>query len=143
MKYIWLIINVSLIIFSAFGGYSLMSPERLQHMNPDIIYCLIILVIMPLFSLGTVYYSISSGKCETLLRPSWDRHAVNWWYDPLQSLFIFNFVCAGLVIGSSLRLSNGNETGFWLFVSFCCMAIGLLIGQLLIYRIFRARIVSS
>jgi hypothetical protein len=48
-----------------------------------------------------------------------------------------------LVIGSSLRLSNGNETGFWLFVSFCCMAIGLLIGQLLIYRIFRARIVSS
>jgi hypothetical protein len=40
-------------------------------------------------------------------------------------------------------LSNGNETGFWLFVSFCCMAIGLLIGQLLVYRIFRARIVKS
>jgi hypothetical protein len=120
-----------------------MSPERLQHTNPDIVYCSIILVIMPLFAVGSVFYSTRSGKCETLLRPSWNRNAINWWYDPLQSLFITNFILAGMAIGSALRLSKGNETGFWLFASYCCMAVGLLVGQFLVYRIFRARIVKS
>src|ERR1700722_4917751 len=143
MKYFWQIVNVGLIILSAFGGYSSMSPENLQHMNPDIIYCSIILVMMPIFAVGSVFYSIRSGKCETLQRPSWNRHGINWWYDPLQSLFISNFVTAGLVIGSAFRLSKENETGFWLFVSYCCMTVGLLIGQFLVYRIFRSRIVAT
>jgi hypothetical protein len=112
-------------------------------MNPDIIFCPIILVTMPLFALGTVFYSIRSKKCETFQRPSWNRNPINWWYDPLQSLFISSLAGAGLAIGSSLRLSKGNETGFWLFVSYCCMAIGLWIGQLLVYRILRARIIKN
>ena len=98
---------------------------------------------MALFALGTVFYSIQSKKCETFQRPTWTRNPINWWYDPLQSLFISNFISAGMAIGSALRLSKGTETGFWLFISYCCMAIGLLIGQLLVYRVFRARIVKS
>jgi choline-glycine betaine transporter len=143
MKYIWLIVNIGLVILSVFNGYSSMSPERLQHMNPDIVFCSLIFVIMPLFALGTVLYSVKSKKCETLQRPSWIRNPINWWYDPLQSLFVCNLISAAMAIGSALRLSKGNETGFWLFVSYCCMAIGLLIGRLLVYRIFTARIVKS
>jgi len=54
MKYIWCVVNVGLIILSVFGGYSLMSPERLRQENPDEILCLILLVVMPLFALGSV-----------------------------------------------------------------------------------------
>ncbi|HVU08249.1 MAG TPA: hypothetical protein VHG89_06875 [Verrucomicrobiae bacterium] len=143
MKYVWQIINVSLVILAAFGGYSSMSPDKLKQMNPDIIFCTIILAMMPVFAVGTVFYSIRSGKGETLPRPSWNRHGLNWWYDPLQSLFISNFVIAGLAIGSALCLPKTTETGFWLFASYCCMTVGLLIGQILVYRIFRSRIVAA
>src|ERR1035437_7390419 len=112
-------------------------------MNPDIVYCSIILVILPLFAVGSVFYSVRSRRSETFRPPSWSRNPINWWYDPLQSLFISNYVAGGLAIGSALRLSKGKETGFWLFVSYCCMAIGSLVGQFLVYRIFRARILKN
>ena len=142
MKYVWLICNASLVILSAVGGYSSMSPRELQHVNPDITYCSLILLIMPIFAVGSVLYSLRTGKCKMLHRPSWDRNPMNWWYDPLQSLFITNFVCAGLVIGSAFRLSRANTTGFWLFVSYCCMTSSLFIGQFLVYRIFQNHIVK-
>jgi len=143
MKYIWCVVNVGLIILSVFGGYSLMSPERLRQENPDEILCLILLVVMPLFALGSVSYSVGSGKCEKLRRPSWSRHAIDWWYDPLQSLFVSNWIMAALAIGSALRLPEVRSAGFWTFAMFCCLAIGLLIGQFLVYRVFRARIVKN
>ena len=118
-----------------------MSPQNLQGLNPDIIYCSIIFVIMPIFAVGTVFYSVHTGKCEALQRPSWNRYGLNWWYDPLQSLFLTNFFCGGLAVGSAFHLLGTSETGFWLFISYCCMAIGLSIGQFFVYRIFRSRIV--
>jgi hypothetical protein len=143
MKNFWLIINVGLVILCAFGGYSLMSPENLRQENPDVILCSILLVVMPLFAIGTVSYSIHTGKCEKLRRPSWNRHAIDWWHDPLQSLFISNWTAAALAIGSAIRLPEVHAAGFWVSAMCFCLAIGLLIGQFLVYRIFRARIVKS
>jgi hypothetical protein len=143
MKYVWQIVNVGLVILSTITGYFSMSSQNLQGVNPDVIYCSIIFVTMPIFAVGSVFYSVHTKKCETLQRPSWNRHGLSWWYDPLQALFLTNFFFGGLAVGSAFHLSGTSETGFWLFISYYCMAIGLLIGQFLVYRIFRSRIVAA
>ena len=50
----------------------------------------LILVTTPLFALLTVNYSVRRvRRCnvDKLRRPSFDRDPLNWWFDPLQSLF--------------------------------------------------------
>jgi tellurite resistance protein TehA-like permease len=143
MKHIWRSSNIVLVILGLWGGFASMSPQRLRETNPDGILCLILLVIMPLFALGSVYYSICSGKCETLYRPSWDRHAINWWYDPLQSLFVSTCVMAAMAVGSTFRLPESGAVGFWTFAVFCCFAVGLATGQIIVYRVFRGRITDA
>jgi len=117
-----------------------MSPWYLHHTNPDAIFCLIILLAMPAFAVGAVYYSVVRGNCERLRRPSWDRHPINWWADPLQSLFISTWVISAMAGGSVVRLSGSGEKGFWMFAFFLCFAVGLAIGQFIVYKIFRDRI---
>jgi hypothetical protein len=143
MKHIWRISNIVFVVLGLWGGYASMSPQRLRQTNPDGILCLILLVIMPLFALGCVYYSIRSGKCKTLRRPSWDRYAINWWDDPLQSLLVTTCVMSAMAIGSAFRLPASGAVGFWTFAVFCCFAVGLTIGQFLVYRIFRGRITDA
>jgi hypothetical protein len=70
-----------------------MTADRLRHTNPDPILCLIILLVMPLFAIGSVMYSIVRWKTAPLSRPSWNRNPFDWWHDPLQSLFVSRCVC--------------------------------------------------
>lgn len=78
------------------GGYKTTSPETLSRTNPDVTLCAILLILMPVFALGTVYYSKLRWDRDNkmlarpfkLSRPSWSRNPINWWGDPLQSLFI-------------------------------------------------------
>ena len=143
MKHIWRIINIGLVIFSLCIGYAIMSPATLRHSNPDAILCVILLVIVPLFALGSVYYSIYGAKCSTFRRPSWDRFSANWWFDPLQSLSMSTWAMAAVTLGSALRLPVVGFSGFWMFAAVFCIAIGLLIGQIIIYKIFRSRITNN
>lgn len=136
----WRIANISFVILSLWGGYVSLSPERLNRTNPDVILCSIILVMMPLFSIGAVYYSVQSGNCETLRRPSWDRNPLNWWYDPLQSLSMSVWIMSATALGSLFRLPVFESTGFWTFGVYCCLSAGLAIGQFFVYKIFRDRI---
>jgi tellurite resistance protein TehA-like permease len=143
MKHVWRIVNIALVALALWGGYNSTSPERLRHTDPDAILCLILLVIVPLFTLFSVYYSIQHAKCETLRRPSWDRNAINWWYDPLQSLFIFTCIMSAMAVGSVFRLPAVGWAGLWTFAMFCCIAVGLTIGQFIAYRIFRKYIAEA
>lgn len=143
MKHIWRILNIGLVVLGLWGGYGSMSSERLRHTNPDAILCLIILVIMPLFTLGSVYYAIHSAGCDMLRRPSWDRHAINWWYDPLQSLFVTTCIMSAMVVGSAFRLPTIGSIGFWTFAMYCSIVVGLAVGQFIIYRVYRERITEA
>ena len=140
MKQIWGVINIALIILGLWGGYNSMSPEQLRQTNPDAILCFILLVAMPLFVICSVCYSIYGAKCETLRRPSWNRCAFNWWYDPLQSLFLTTCFMAAMAISSALRFPALGSIGFWTFAMYFCISGGLLMGQIVVYCIFRARI---
>lgn len=140
---LWKIINIATVALSLWGGYASLDPKRLAHTNPDIILCLIILVVIPFFSIGTVWYSVKECKCDSLRTPSWDRNPYNWWYDPLQALFMMRWIMFGMALGSLIRIPTYGSIGFWtLGVYFCCAA-GTAIGQFFVYKIYRDRIIRK
>jgi tellurite resistance protein TehA-like permease len=143
MKNIWYVTNIALVILALWFGYSSLSPEKLRHTNRDAISCGVILLVMPLFSIGSVGYSIRRWNHNRLARPSLGRYPGNWWYDPLQCLFISTCGMASMGIGSALRHPTIGSVGFWMFAVYACMALGLLVGQVLVYRIYRENIIAA
>ena len=140
---LWGIVNLVLIADAFREGYLSLTPDRLRHTNPDPILCLIILVVMPLFALWAVTYSIRRWKSDPLPRPSWNRNPLRWWRDPLQALFVLTCIMTATAIGSAVRQPTFGSVGFWTLGMYACLAIGLFVGQILVYRIYRQRIASS
>ncbi len=143
MKNIWYVINIALVTLALPGGYHSLSPEKLRNKNPDAIFCGLILLVTPLFAMLTVYYSIRRWNHSRLARPSLSRNPLNWWHDPLQSLFISTCVAVSTAIGSALRHSTIGSVGFWMVEAYTCFALGLLVGQILVYRIYRENIIAA
>jgi hypothetical protein len=142
VRTIWFVVNASLIALSMRQGYVSLSPEQLRHVNPDAVFCSIILLTFPLFSLLTVYFSVRECNVDKLRRPSFDRNPLNWWYDPLQSLFITSCNTAAAGVGSLMRRAPGS-VAFWMMAMYFCAFFGLVIGQLLVYRVYRDRVVAA
>lgn len=143
MKYLWIILNSTLVALAFLGGYNSMTPDRLRHTNPDLVACVSILLAMPLFAVWIVRYSIRRWKKDQLRRPSWSRNPLNWWGDPLQSLFVSTCIMGAMAIGSAVQHPVFGSVGFWTLGVYCCFTIGLLVGQILVYRIFRQRIAPT
>ncbi len=151
MKYLWRTVNIGIIVLGLWDGYETMASETVRRTKPDPILCGILLVIMPLFALGAVYYSKYRWDQENkilawpfkLRKPSWNRNPINWWGDPLQSLFVSTCYMGAMAVGASMRHPEIGSAGFWTLGVYCCIAIGLLVGQLLAYRIFHQRITVS
>jgi hypothetical protein len=141
MKNIWYVINIALVALALLGGYNSLSPEKLRHTNPDAIG--IILLVMPLFAIGSVSYSIRRWNHNSLARPSLSRNPLNWWHDPLQSLFISTCIMVSTAIGGALRHPTMGSVGFWTLAVYACVALGLLVGQILVYRIYRENIIAA
>ena len=142
MKQIWYILNIGFLMLALWSGYRSLEPARLEHTNPDLVFCLVTFLTLPLFAVGTVYYSIFRGGHEMLPRPSWDRNPINWWGDPLQSLFISTCYMGATAIGAALRRPVVGSVAFWMMAFYCSTAIGLLVGQLLVYRIYHRHIIQ-
>jgi hypothetical protein len=142
MQHIWGVLNLALIGVSVWTGYSEMEPDKLRHANPDVIFCAV-LAGMIAFSLGSVWYSVSGAKQTTLRRASWRRFSIDWWHDPLQGLFLSCCFTGAMAVGAAFRLRATTQTGFWMFMFFVCMFLGLLIGQLAVYKVYRERIVET
>jgi len=143
MRRLWIALNVALIGFSVWTGYSEMERENLRQANPDASFCTIVFVTMILFSLDSVWYSISGAKQTTLRRPSWRRFSIDWWHGPLQCLFGSCCVTGAMAVGAAFRLSGASSTGFWMFIFFVAMFVGLLIGQLAVYAVYREHIAET
>jgi len=114
MRRLGIALNIALIGLSVSTGYSEMERENLRQANPDAIFCTIVFVTMILFSLGSVWYSISGAKQTTLRRPSWRRFSIDWWHDPLQCLFGSCCVTGAMAVGAAFRLT-GASLQFMLF----------------------------
>jgi tellurite resistance protein TehA-like permease len=142
MKHFWVIFNSALIALALPGGYVSLTPARLSHTNPGPILCLIVLLIMPIFAVSIVAYSIRRWKSGPLPRPSWSRNPIRWWCDPLQSLFISTCILTAMALGSALQRPIFGSAGFWTLGVYACFAIGLFVGQILVYRIYQQGIAS-
>ena len=143
MKNVWYAINIALIMLALPGGYKSISPERLRNKNPDLIFCGSILLLTPLVVLGIVNYSIRRWNQSRLGRPSLSRGPLNWWHDPLQSLFISTCVMVSMAVGGALRHPAIGSVGFWMVSTYICIALGLFVGQILVYRIYRSNIIAG
>lgn len=143
MKNFWQVVNIALIALASPGGYASLSPEKLVNKNPDLSLCGLVLLITPIFALLSVEYSIRRGIQSRLARPSLSRNPLNWWHDPLQSLFISTCVMASMSIGGALRHPKFGSVGFWMVAFYTCFALGLLGGQILVYCVHRASITAD
>jgi len=143
MKKTWFVINTALVTLALLDGYKSLSPEKLRNTNPDAILCCFILLGTPFFALLAVGFSIQYWKQNNLARPSFDRNPLNWWGDPLQSLFISTCIMGSTAIGSALRHPTIGSIGFWTLAVYVCFALGLLVGQILVYRIYRENIIAA
>jgi hypothetical protein len=139
--YLWRTINIAIILSSPFAGYRDMAPDRLAHTNPDKYFCTAILITMPFFVLGALWFATS--RCDEFRAPSLDRFPINWWYDPLQALFISTLTTFGWAIGSQLRIAGTGTLGFWTVAFHWCVFVGLLVGQLIGYPLFYRRITRA
>jgi hypothetical protein len=77
IRTIWCVINISLVALGVREGYASLAPEQLRHVNPDAVFCSVILLTLPLFALFTVYYSVRQRNVDKLRRPSFDRNPLN------------------------------------------------------------------
>jgi hypothetical protein len=136
--YLWRTINIAIILSSPLAGYRDMAPDRWAHTNPDKYFCAVILITMPLFVLGALWFATS--RCDEFRVPSFDRFPINWWYDPLQALFISTLGALGWAIGSQLHIAGTGELGYWTVAFHCCIFAGLLVGQIIGYPLFYRRI---
>jgi len=143
MKHFWVVLNSVLIALAFREGYLSLTPDRLRHTNPDPVLCLIILLAMPPFALWAVTYSIKRWKADPLPRPSWNRNPLRWRRDPLHALFVSTCIAVATALGSAVRQPTFGSVGFWTLGVYACFAIGLFVGQILVYRIYRQRIASS
>jgi hypothetical protein len=58
-------------------------------------------------------------------------------------LFISTFAAGGMALGAALQLRGTSTTGFWMFMVFVCIFIGLIVGQVLAYMYHRARVTKA
>jgi hypothetical protein len=142
MKTFWYVANLGYLALGLWCGYGSTAPKQLQHITPDPIAWLAILIIIPLFAIGAVHYSIRRWQ-NMLPRPSWDRNSINWWQDPLQSLCMTTWTTTMMAVGAALRRPAIGLAGFWMFGVYCSMAIGFVVGHIVVYRIYRRHIIEA
>lgn len=144
MEKVWYTVNAALVGFALLGGYNSQEPQRLRNTNPDATACISVLLLAPVFALGIVAYSNSRRRRPpNLVRPSFRRNPLNWWGDPLQSLYLSTWIMASMTFGAMLRRPTIGSVGFWTLGTYACFAIGLAVGQIFVYRIHREQIVRE
>src|SRR5712691_1374289 len=92
---IWGFLNTALVLLSVWTGYEEMSPIRLQQKNPDLAFCVVLLIMTPVFVIGTMAVS----RNNSFTWPSWSRSPLRWGSDPRQAIFVSTWVSLGLFVG--------------------------------------------
>lgn len=137
-SWLWLILNLLLLILAVWTGYEEMAPARLQATNPDLIFCGAILILTPLVAVAAVHFSN-----RTPLRRASLMRSPFYWREPLQGLFITAWWMLGMFAGTFLRVHGSGDAGFWTVAMYGSLLCGLVIGQTIVYWVYRDRIGAS
>jgi hypothetical protein len=140
MRHLWQCVYVVGAPLVLVGGYRSLSPAETAHTNADWLFVSITFLLTCVFPLGALAYSRGIGVQE-FRRPTLDRQPLGWWRDPLQPLRV-SVVSAGLYfLGACLALPHADNRGIMLVWFYAALAAGLFIGERLVYRVYRGRIV--
>jgi hypothetical protein len=139
MRRLWMFIYAIGAIFAVVGGYQGLAPARTANIDADWIFVVICFVLMCLFPLGAMAFSRLNGV-ETFRRPSLDRQPLGWWRDTLQPLRVSLVGVALVFLGACVALPHADHRGVMLFWVNAAVAVGLFIGERLVYIIYRRRI---
>lgn len=134
-------INLAGLLLSLATGYGSLEPDALIGANPDKYLCITVLIMAAIFAVGAV--STFGTKQSQLTLPSWRRFSFNWSRDPLQCLFLSTCFTGGMALGAALHLPGTTSTGFWRFMTFVCVFIGFIVGQVIAYAIHRERLTKA
>jgi len=137
-KGLWTVANSMLVLLSLATGYAETSPSILSEANPDLVFCITIVIMISIFVVGTV----ALAKPCSLVRPSWKRSPLRWSGDPLQAIFVSMWCALGLFVGSLFR-AYVQHFGFWMAASFGSVFVGFLLGQLIVFCRHRHEIEPS
>jgi hypothetical protein len=127
-----------LVLLSVCTGYAETGPEMLSQANPDLVFCITILIMAPIF----VAITASQAKPGSLVIPSWKRSPLSWSGDPLQAIFESTWCALGLFVGSLFR-AYAQHSGFWMAASFGSIFVGFLLGQFIVFCRYRHEIKRS
>jgi|ERR1051325_299340 hypothetical protein len=136
---VWLSIYIIGAVFTLWGGYKSLAPEQTAKTNSDWVFVSITFVLTCLFPLGAIAYSRLIGV-QQFRPPSFDRHPLGWWRDTLQPLRVSVVGAVLYFIGACIALPHTDQRGVMLFWFYAALAVGLLIGERLVYIVYRERI---
>jgi hypothetical protein len=133
---LWLILNGALI-----GAGFWMGREEIAGLqrNSPAALCVSIILGSCIFAVSTVAVS----RATIFKRPTWNRFPLSWGSDPLQCLFISTCCTLAALAGSVLRFETFTPGRFWTAGVFCSLLAGLILGQVVVYLIYRSRIEVS
>ena len=126
-------------ILIPWSGYRSLDPAETARTDADWLFVSITFVVTCLFPIGAMAYSRSIGV-QKFRRPSLDRHPLGWWRDTLQPLRVSLVAAALFFVGACFALPHADARGVMILWFYAASALGLLIGERLVYVIFRKRI---
>jgi len=136
---LWQLIYIALFVATAVGGYESLASKETARTNSDWIFVSITFVLTCLFPLGAMFYSRGIGV-QQFRRPSLDRHPFGWWRDTLQPLRMSVIGAALYLVRECFALPHTDQRGVMLFWFYAALALGLLIGERIVYVAYRERI---
>jgi hypothetical protein len=139
MRRLWPFIYVLSSLLIPWGGYCSLDPAKTANTNADWVFVSIVFVMTCLFPLGAMAYSRRIGV-QQFRRPSFDRSPFGWWRDTLQPLRLSVIGATLSFLGACFALPHADNRGVMIFWSAAACAIGLFIGERLVYVVFRQRI---
>ena len=135
----WVGIYVVLALFALWSGYDSLAPERTAHTNSDWVFLGSVFAVTCVFPIGMMAYSRRIGVRQ-FRRPSLDRHPFSWWYDTLQPLRVVSVGTALTFVGACFALRHADHRGVMMFWFYAALALGLFIGERIVYLVYRERI---
>lgn len=136
----WPWIYAVLVLLCGHGGYRMVRDAGEMPSGVDWGAAAVTFAAFTIAPLLLAAYGFHHSRRERMLRPSWDRHPFGWWTDTLQPLRFAVVLGLALAAGAALALPSADEQGRMAFFILAAIASGIIIGERLVYVIYRSRI---